>query len=82
MNRFVTIIDFRKEDLETVKKVCEEIGERDESFKFEIEELEDSYRLKIFSEDGDSAYKRGMWFVNKVECLKGIAFWVEEWEDI
>jgi len=63
-----TIFFFKEEILSDIKKVCEDIFEKDKTFKFKIFKKE-NWVLVIESKTRDEAFKRGMWFLKK--ALKG-----------
>lgn len=67
---WITGFAFNGGDLkERLKEVCENINEKDESFKFSIYENyqpDSEYVLLLYSESKDNAMERGMWTLNKV----------------
>jgi len=46
-----------------VLAVCENIARQDATFKWE----EQNGSIVVFSNDGDQAHKRGMWFIHRVD---------------
>lgn len=58
-----TILTYPRDRKDELIKVCEDIAEKDESFKwFERED-----RIVIVSNSLDTCHKRGMWFIHKFD---------------
>jgi len=85
---YVGCIAFNGDDvLEEVRRVCEDIVVRDETFKYHIYPSyfpEWEYVLAIFDNNKDRCWRKITWFVNKVPILRErrergeIRFWVKE----
>jgi len=80
---FLTIFEIEDEKEEEVRKVLQDIADRDESFRYRvytnlIKDGKTKYVGVIFSPDKNTAHKRGMWFVSNVDGVN--MYWVKEVE--
>ncbi len=86
MTVFKTMIGIMEGQIENVKKVCDGIKSRDQTFEYMIVEPEvPSIRRKferlliIHSSTKDEANRRGGWFIHKCKSAKVSSyFWVKE----
>jgi len=77
---YLTVFEIQDGKKEEVKKVMEDIAEKDRSFKFRIysnlmKNGKTEYLGIIFSPSKDKAHKRGVWFVNNVDGVE--SYWVK-----
>jgi len=79
---WTTCINFEGEELkERIKEICEDIMIVDNSFKYyiKIDYHSQGYQLIIFSNDKDTAHKRGMLFIKKyLKDVDGLGYWVRK----
>ena len=80
---WITCIGFSEEIKGNFEDICEDIAERDKSFKYRIYESyfpRYDFVLVIFSESKDQAMQRGEWFkrVFKRELGVDLLYWVKE----
>jgi hypothetical protein len=71
-------IKMNENTIEEVRKICQEIELKDESFKWKV----DDNKLLITHENNKNlVYKRVLWLINKVKPLEGCKFKVK-WSKI
>lgn len=79
---WTTCINFEGEELkQRIKQICEDIEIVDNSFKYyiKIDYHSQGYQLILFSQDKDTAHKRGMLFIKKyLEDIEGLGYWVRK----
>ena len=72
---FWTIVEGVPEDLqEEVRRLCETIQARDDSFAFRFTRIDGELALLIESESGSQARSRGKWITKNVEILRGRSY--------
>jgi|Deesub1362A_J573_1020465.scaffolds.fasta_scaffold00652_43 hypothetical protein len=75
-----TCIGILEEDYESASLKLMEIAEKDDTFRYKIYESkyinEFDYIVVVYSNDVDTAHKRGLWLVNKANI--GERYWVIE----
>lgn len=62
------------DNIDEIKRVCEDIRSKDSSFDFKIvksKSLRYDYTLIVYSPDKDTAHRRGVWLINRVAALRG-----------
>jgi len=83
--KYKTCIGLSSSDnIDEILEVCRRIRDKDRTFRFRLHKLRDKDKLsKIFdyiliiaSSDKDTAHRRGLYLINKVNALKGKYYWV------
>lgn len=67
---FETIINIKGASPIEVDSTCSKIAEKDKTFIYTIFSKGGKRYLVVESQTRDQAYKRGIWLVNRIDCLK------------
>lgn len=65
---FKTILYLKPDEVKLMRQICEDVQVKDDTFDFEIHELEDSDELALIvkSSDRKQAHRRGIWLRKRI----------------